>query len=725
MEHREIFSDARWLSPKASLDAALFRAEIELESDAENAEITISGLGYFILYINGQRVGEDEFVPAYSDYHDRPDMCLEYPLNDIWSHRIYALKYDVKKYLNKGKNVIGIMVGGGMYHQNVRHSEGNVNYGEIKVCYKLCVNSEVFYSNRKTVKCSPGFFKKSNLYYGETLDFTGFDRKWNTLEGELADGEEPLEITAPKTEYYIQDCPTDKVIETLKPELVKDFGDYSVYRIEKNISGYPVVRCDKAGETVVMECAENLYDDLTLNNMSVGYNTQRQIEIITTDGGELFHPYFCWFGFRYFTLTNNAKPVEVRVIHADVDVTSDFECSDETLNWYYKTFVNTQLSNMHGGVTSDCPHRERLGYTGDGQLTCNAVMTELDAESFYRKWIADIWDCQDKSTGHVQHTAPFTGGGGGPAGWGGAIINVPYHYFRHYGNRDELEAMFPSMEKFVEYMESRCEDGLIVREEKDGWCLGDWCAPEKIQIPEPLVNTTLFITQLKNLIYCAKALGKPYDRYEKLIADHSEAVNRKYFDPSTGDFLNDIQGANSFAVDCGLGDERTVKNIIRKYGEKTEFDTGIFGTELVLRVLYNAGAGDLATALLANKGEVSFEHMRQAGATTLWENWNGEASHSHPMFGASTEFLFEEILGIKQAENSVRYDKVVISPVFAECLSYAKGKITTPHGEISVSWKKENGKIKVGITLCEGINAVFCHKGQKNNLSAGANEFTI
>ena len=117
--------------------------------------------------------------------------------------------------------------------------------------------------------------------------------------------------------------------------------------------------------------------------------------------------------------------------------------------------------------------------------------------------------------------------------------------------------------------------------------------------------------------------------------------------------------------------------------------------------------------------------MRQAGATTLWENWNGEASHSHPMFGASTEFLFEEILGIKQAENSVRYDKVVISPVFAECLSYAKGKITTPHGEISVSWKKENGKIKVGITLCEGINAVFCHKGQKTNLSAGANEFTI
>ena len=87
------------------------------------------------------------------------------------------------------------------------------------------------------------------------------------------------------------------MIDPLKPELVKDFGDFSVYKIEKNISGYPVIRCDRAGETVVMECAENLYDDLTLNNISVGYNTQRQIEIITTDGGELFHPIFCWFGF--------------------------------------------------------------------------------------------------------------------------------------------------------------------------------------------------------------------------------------------------------------------------------------------------------------------------------------------------------------------------------------------------------------------------------------------
>lgn len=725
MKHREIFSDSRWLSPRAALDAALFRSEIEIADDIHRAEMTICGLGWFILYINGQRVGTDEFVPAYSDYHERPNMNLIYPLNDEQSHRIYVMKYDVAKYLHGGKNILAVAVGGGYYHQLGRKAEGNMNYGAIKLCYKLDVDGKEYFSNRRDVLCAPSFFKKSNLFHGETLDFTDFDRKWNTADGTLPDGEEPLEIVPPKSEFFIQACPTDKVTETLRPELVKDFGDYSVYKVERNITGYPVIRCERSGETVVMECAENLNDDLTLNNWSVGFIEQRQIETFVTDDEKIYHPYFCWFGFRYFTLTNNAKPIEIRVIHSDVEVTSEFECSDETLNWYYKTFVNTQLSNMHSGVVSDCPHRERLGYTGDGQLTSNAVMTEFDAESFYRKWIADIWDCQDKTTGHVQHTAPFAGGGGGPAGWGGAIINVPYHFYRHYGHRDELEFMFPSMDSFVDYMESRTENGLIVREEKDGWCLGDWCAPTEIKIPEEFVNTTMFISQLKRMIFCAKALNKPYDKYESLIRKHSLAVTEKYFDKATGDFFNNIQGANAFAVDCGLGDGRTVERIVKKYSEKTEFDTGIFGTEILLNVLFGAGNGELATKLLANKGEVSFDFMRRAGATTLWENWNGEASHSHPMFGASTEFLFEEILGIKQTDSSVRYDEITISPIFPECLDFAKGSITTPHGKTAVSWKRRENKIEVHIDLCDGIDASFVCGDEKKQLKVGENFFVF
>ena len=724
MTHRELFSDARWLCPKGDADAALFRATFT-NNKAQSAEITICGLGYFILYINGQRVSADEFAPAYTDYHNRPDMVLSYPLNDIWSHRIHVMKYDISSFLQEGENVLGVMVGGGFYHQLLRKGEGDVSYGRIKLCYKIDFEDGTTLLSDKNTKYQHGFFISSNLFHGERHDYSRFDRSWNTENAQSHGWATPDVVTPPLSEYHIQDCPSDRVIETLKPELVKEFDTYSVYKVERNITGYPVIRCDDRSEHIWFECAEELDADMNIDNTSVGYGHQRQRYFAITDGAqELYHPYFTWFGFQYFALSNNAKPEEVRVIHTDMKVTSSFECSDETLNWFYNAFINTQLSNSHGCIPSDCPHRERLGYTGDGMLTCNAVMTEFDAEAFYTKWIEDIKDCQDKVTGHVQHTAPFAGGGGGPAGWGGAMIVVPYHFYRHYGNLDALRDIYPNMAKFVGYMESRCENGLVVREEKDGWCLGDWCTPARVAIPEPFVNTTLYITQLKMLVQLCKALDIDTAEYEKLIAEHTQAVKTAYSD-GNGSFIGCLQGADAFAAECGAGDGRTIDRLVQKYGDNTEFDTGIFGTLSLLNVLFSSGKGNLATELLANKNTVSFETMRKAGATTIWENWNAESSHSHPMFGASTVYLFRDILGIKQTESSVRYDEVIIEPVFAECLSFAKGHITTPHGEIAVEWKRGGNGLMIRVVLCEGVKAIFRHQSTEIRLASGENLINI
>ncbi len=721
MTHKELFEDARWLCPQEDIDAAIFRAEFN-NSKAQSAEITVCGLGYFILYINGERVSDDEFAPAYTDYHDRPDIFLNYPLNDIWSHRINCMRYDITPFLKDGKNVIGVMVGGGFYHQTMRKAEGDMNYGKIKLCYKISFADGTQIMSDKNTLYKKGAFVQSNLFYGEKLDYTDFDRKWNTLEAKNDGWETPVIVSAPQSEYYIQDCIPDKVCEVLTPELLKDFGEYSVYKISKNISGYPVLLCSKNGEKVHCEFAEELDCESNLDFTSAADWQKQSFEFIADGENELYHPYFTWSAFQYFSVTNNAVPVEVRSIHTDLKVTSSFECSDETLNWYYKTFIDTQLANTHGCIPSDCPHRERLGYTGDGMLTCNAVMTEFDAKEMYKKWLEDIKDCQDKGTGHVQHTAPFAGGGGGPAGWGGAMIVVPYHFYRHYGDVAALRDVYPNMSKFVDYMESRTENGLITREEKDGWCLGDWCTPQKIAIPEPIVNTTLFIIQLKMLVELCGVLGEDTSYYEKLIVEHTEAVKREYAD-GDGSFIGDLQGANSFALECGAGDEKTLESIIEKYAKLQEFDTGIFGTFSLLNVLYESGNGDLATELLSNKNTVSFETMRKHGATSLWENWNGESSHCHPMFGASTLYLFSDILGIKQAKNSVRYDEVIIEPCFAKCLDYAKGHITTPHGEISVEWEKTGGKISVCVNLCDGVTAVFKKDNQIFNLKAGENRY--
>ena len=721
MTHREMFGTARWLTIAGSPDAVLFRKSFAV-TKPQNAQITICGLGYFILYINGRRVGNDEFVPPVSDYHARADLTLEYPLNDRQSHRIYCMRYDVSDYLNEGENILGVMVGGGFYHQTRRFAEGNMSYGDVKLCFRLQTSAEEIVSDGD-VLCSRGFWKSANLFYGEAQDFTAFDRKWNTASADNTGWQKALSCAPPETEYYIADCPTDKVHETLVPELVRDFGSYSVYRVSRNVTGYPVVRCDKSGETVELECAENINADGTLNNRSVGYGRQRQCATFVTDGDALYYPCFTWFGFRYFTLTNNAKPVEVRVIHADVPVTSEFTCSDPLLNWYREAFIRTQQCNMHGSIPSDCPHRERLGYTGDGQLTCDAVLTQFDAAAFYKKWIADIEDCQDPETGHVQHTAPFGGGGGGPAGWGGAIIVVPYTYYRHTGDLDLLRRLYPKMQAFARYMESRCENGLIVREEKDGWCLGEWCTPDKVQIPEPFVNTTMYITQLQMLTFCAKELGETPEPYSEWIVAHKNAVDEAY--AHNGVYCESVQGADAFALDCGLGDERTLQSLVRKYRSLGEFDTGIFGTPILLRTLFENGYADLAYDLLTNQKDGSFDAMRRADATTLWENWNGEASHNHPMFGASTVFLFRYILGIRQSDGTSGMRSIVIAPLFPKGLSYAQGAVSTPHGKIFVHWERQQDKIHLQIGLCAGVKAVFRYGDHEQPLSEGENNITI
>ena len=151
---------------------------------------------------------------------------------------------------------------------------------------------------------------------------------------------------------------------------------------------------------------------------------------------------FSWYAFRYIKVEGDAELVSVLRTHTNTPVTSSFESSDKTLNWIYDAYLNTQRSNMHHGMPSDCPHFERRGYTGDGQLTCRSAMHLIDMHAFYTKWMEDISDCQDRLTGHIQYTAPYTHSGGGPGGWGSAIVVLPYEMWKHYGDDKNLERFY-------------------------------------------------------------------------------------------------------------------------------------------------------------------------------------------------------------------------------------------------------------------------------------------
>lgn len=701
MNFGELFGSAEWVTCESGCTSPVIKGSFFIEKP-ERAEITVCGLGFFRLWINGREVSEDKFVPVNSQYCKRDLTAFEYPITDELSYRTYAVRYDISKFLVGGENDIRAVLGCGWFAQKKRNAEGYTKYGDIKLCYKIDAADRdgklyTFVSDEKLL-WRQSRITENNIYFGEAHDMD--------LSDELTarDGfKKVIKAPAHETEFFIQDCPADRVTRTIEPKKLADLGAVSVYDMGENISGYPVVAATEDGAYITVRCSEEINADGTLNFDSCDPGQIQCDEYRNAKKGEECMPWFTWHGFRYFELTNNAKPVRCEVVHSDCAVTSAFESDSEMLNWLYDAYIRTQLSNMHSGVPSDCPHIERLGYTGDGQLCCEAAMMLLDSQKFYQKWLEDISDCQSTDNGHVQHTAPFMGGGGGPAGWGGAIAVVPYEMYKICGDRETFRRYLPKILRYFDYLDSRSSGGLVCREEQGGWCLGDWCTPEPIAICEPFVNTALCVKQMLMTKEAAEAIGEneTAQMLGRRIEEKRQAILNAYYSPQTGSFIGDVQGANSFATDIGLGGERTYENTRKKYSAADSFDTGIFGTDILTRVLFERGDANTAFRLLISEGKGSFYNMKKQGATTIWENWDGERSHSHPMFGAATRYLFSFILGITQEKNSAGYEHILIAPQIPDGLNYASGHITTVRGKISVTFKRTESEADFYVTVSQ------------------------
>lgn len=742
MTHSEMFGSAKWVSANKNISSPLFRAEFSAK-DVKNAEIYICGLGFFEFYINGKRVSEDLLVPAFSQYCYR-DLSAHYTeRQDKMSYRTYVCCYRLNDYLAQGDNAIGVQLGNGWYNlSDTKDGDPTwTSYGDLKLCYKIVLEhndgtkTEIF--SDESLKCSESEITYNNIYGGERHDYSLEKKGFATVGYDDSAWDKVTVADAPICEFYIQECFADNVMRTITPKKIKDLGQTSIYDCGEGITGYAVIKTKENGATLTARYADAINDDFTLDfHPSGGDERKLQQEVFkNTEEGRGYYPHFCWHAFRYIEVSNNAEIETVNVTHYGCATTSAFESDNEVLNWLYKTYIRTQLDNMHCGVPSDCPHIERLGYTGDGQLCAEAVMLMTDSKEFYRKWMGDIADCQDVETGHVQHTTPFCGGGGGPAAWGGAIVVVPYMFHKTYGDTDVIEQYLPNMLKYIDYMVAHSESGLVCREEKE-WCLGDWCAPmdlhkpehhtmSRVLIPETYVNTVLFIKQMKMVIELAKIIGKEEltSHLPELIKKASDMVNIAYYSPMTHCYCGDVQGANCLALDAGLGDEKTLKMTVEKYADRECFDTGIVATDVLPRILFESGNAQLAFDLMTSRKLPSFGYMMEHGATTLWEDWLPERSLNHPMFGALTRYLFTYLLGISQSADSAGFEKITIKPCLVNGMNKASGYIVTEKGKISVAYEKTGDEISFIVGVPD--SAEFICGEYKATLTEGWNRFTI
>lgn len=723
---------AKWIGAEKEAQSPIIIRRFHTKK-VQKATLFVTGLGYFEAKVNGKAISDDRFIPVVSDYEARALEKFLYPLHDVTTHAVYYYEYDITSFLKEGDNQLSIQLGNGFYRQMERIAEGPTYFGDtLKAIYTIVLEDDF----GSSILCSNGSetWKNSeitynNLFVGEVVD--------SSIKGE----EYPVcVLESLKTELRKAIGTPDRVIRSIIPKAIGTVDGKTVFDVGENVSGLVRIHTKAAkGEKICLRFAEKVYENFTLNFDSVGADYvcssgRHQImeDVFIADGtARDFEPKFVWHTFRYFDVEGEFESAEVLVIHSDVAVTATFESPSEGLSFLWDAYLRTQLNNMHGSIPSDCPHRERLGYTGDGQICAPTAMMVLDSKEFYRKWIRDILDCQDKIGGHVQHTAPLMGGGGGPGGWGCAIVTVPYAFYKQFGDKEMIETCYEPMQRWIQYLQEHSEEGLVVREEKGGWCLGDWLTLEKTIIPEAYVNTCYFVKSLYLLAEMALVIGKEQDAeiYRALAGESSSAIRKAYLNEQTRHFCEGVQGADAYAVWVGLVKEEELdahmKALASKYEVMGHFDTGFLCTDILAEVLIDYGYSDVLLKLLESEKIGSFLYMKRNGATTIWEDWKGRQSWCHPMFGGSVRQLFTGFLGIRQIKDSAGYEKVEIAPRIPENLSFARGSIITPKGEIEVAWKKKEGTIVFEIMIPNGVNATFLYKDTQCLLTEGFNQVLI
>ena len=694
--------------------APMLRKSFKIEKQVKKALAFVTGLGYFEFYVNGQKAGDDVVVPNVTNYGKRPllgEMLINVEDN-FRDYKVMYLTYDVTSLLSEGENVVGAILGNGFYNPRMFWCEG---FGTTRFLGQLHItytdgSKEVVMSD-ESWKADKSPILKNMVYYGETYDARLEQPDWCKHAFDATAWENVAIREAPAGKLVAHTAPADKVMEQLDPVKIEKLenGNYFV-DFGKEISGWVRLKnvSAPAGHQIDISFNSNLYS---------GDNTY----IFKGDGPENYAPRFNWFIFSGVEIKNwygELKPENIvaEFVYTEVPESAGFETSNLMFNQINDIWKQSQKDNMHGGIASDCPHRERNGYTGDGQVACVTVLHNFDAKAFYQKWIADMLEAQNPETGYVPNGAPWQPGCGGGVAWGAAICIMPWEFYLHTGSKDMLSDNYDGMKEYIRYMQSWVDDDGIMFSERTGndgkilkwYNLGEWVTPGTLP-PDEMVHTFYLWRCADLTAQTAKALGKNEDaeKYLALAEETKKAFHKRFYDAENGTYGK--AGGNIFALKMGVPDSQyekvvaALKNDIKE--NNGHLDTGIFGTQFFFEVLTENGMHDLAYEAMNKKDEPGYGRWIELGSTTTREQWSEEGSHNHPMFGGGLVWYYRQLAGMSTDPNQPGYQHIIFKPQPAGDLTYAKYFNQTSYGEAGIYWKKEGDKLSVQITVPVGCEA--------------------
>lgn len=699
--------------------APMFRKKFCVDN-VENAKLYVCGLGYGYYYINGNKVSSDLFTAPVSDYN-----------KTLWYN-----KYDVSHLLKKGENVIAVICGNGWLNEAF---STDWKYNEVpwrdlqKFILKLEISGEIIVKSDDTWKCCPDSAIWFNaLRSGEYFDANKYDPEWTFLEfDDMNWGNAIIDKTPPKGTFKECLCEPIREFEIFETKNVIKTGENRyVFDIGQNISGYiRLTVTGKQGDLLTIRYAEQLNEDGTrcLNNMDKYYKeSEFQTDKFICSGETVtWSPMFVYHGFRYIEIDGLNSPYDVKVcgvfVHQDVEKRTEFECSNEFLNKLFKAGEYSVYSNLFYSVT-DCPTREKLGWTNDAFASCEQLLTDFKIEKLLEKWFVDICDAM-KDDGSLPGIVPTSGWGyewgNGPVS-DGVIFEIPYKIYMHTGNDNLLKTALLYYDRYFKYLETRTdEEGAV------NFGLNDWARPkapdaDKVVVPVQFINSALIVYFCKIATLAAKLSNKDSSMYISKGEWHKNYLLNNYID-NDGYCKIDKQTAVALLIDFDIyNDIEPLKLQLKRLVETNKFNhnCGMVGLRRLLSALNKCQLQEYAYKVVTASGYPSFSDWFENGATTLWESWDGpdiaySNSKNHHMYSDFMSWIVKTILGVNIIENTIKFTDVDVSPYYFENLTYAKGWCETVSGKISVSWKKVGTGVELEIEIPDGINAFY--RGQKLN----------
>ncbi|WP_232531983.1 alpha-L-rhamnosidase [Microbacterium halophytorum] len=776
-DHAEAhLASAQWISAGpdgsgAARPARVFARRFVVPDAVESATLVATALGLYTAELNGERVGTAELLPGSTSY-------------DVTVH---AQRFDVAPLLVPGENVIELTLSDGWFLGEVGAFRHPAQWGErtaVRAELRVCGadGAEAVIATDGSWECTASPIVDAGLMRGQVTDFRVEPGEGVPVALGVVEAPRPSWSTAPPVRVVETRAATSA--QEIRPGVwVLDFG--------QNASGWlQMADLGPRGTRTIIDHGEFVGADGDLDTSHLdsvrpgGSRTtfSQRDEVVAGGGGEVFEPRHTVHGFQYARIVREGAPfdpasVRMQVVHTDLERAGSFASSDESLNRLHE-IADWSFRGNAVDVPTDCPTRERMGWTGDYQVFAPTATRLYDVLGFSRKWLQSVRDDQ-LPDGRIANFSPdgrrikehlddqlamMTGS----AGWGDAIVAVPWEMHLAYGDTEVLAENWDAMVRWVSWQRTAAagrrhaaraaahpEPQPFEQYLWDGtfhW--GEWLEPRKkdadgrdinpvqddptawFMADKGEVGTAYFFRSVRTLADIARVLGKDASAYDDLAPRIRDAWRSAYLGDD-GRTCADTQASYVRALAFGLIPDELVPRAVDRLVEcvreaSTHLTTGFLSTAHLLPVLADHGRADVAYELLMQRTAPSWLTMVDRGATTIWEEWEGidadgraHESLNHYSKGAVIRFLHTHALGLRQEPGGAGWRDVLIAPVPGGGLTWARGHHDGPQGRITVSWRIDAGRFALDVGLPEGTAArIVLPSGEHHRAGPGQHSFS-